>query len=290
MNDLVRKWHAAETQRAKAVIEAELWDARPEPGKCRPAYLMEVLGLSEGIDKITARQALFNAGPLADVLWDRVDAENSALPVRRAATFLCAARKKTGPLDAALVNILAEYDALPLLLTNRGKLTRRRNTSRIRRPNDVAVPRSPSSFWAKLRLDIGNFAADRLVDLSPFHVEQLTSSLERDLKILFEEWQVKISEAKNEAAKAAQPSKIISRRRLVQVCTVLSLTPPRIGEPPNMVLGKKRWRRLANEYHPDKHGGATVDQFHAVKEAWRTLQEYDEQLKNKEKTNGIERG
>jgi hypothetical protein len=285
--NLIREYHGAQTQRAKAIFEERLWRAAPPAVRRvtrRALYLKEMLDLPVGANAIEVRGTLLSSG--VELLWDRIDAKGSTMPLYTAARMLREARKQVDvPLIEALVALLMEYDARPVAYTSRGKAMRKRPMTRINR-QPQSPPRVASTFWSKLRRDIDVFTTARLAGLPAHDIETLARSLEGDLKVLLDEWQSRVHFAKARANGTALEVRV-SRRKLADACHAFALVAPRFGDPVDMLEAKKRWRMLAKEYHPDKRGGATVDQFHAVEEAWRVLQTYETQ-RNKEKTNGLD--
>lgn len=283
----------ATTERERAVIERRMWasvsrDVRQ--ANRRDKWLQSVIGGETGYVFIK-RAELLNGEPDTELLWPRIDAKtmttSKAIEILRQARATNIAEEI--PLKDAIIQQLAEYDNLPHTVeldngytikkpspvfekVHRGR--RKAKTPQGQKQNDS------KEFYSKLQQDCTEFFVTRLgMTLDVFAQERLKAEFILDLKTLIDEWRSKLNNVHRRAGQdiLAEPE----RKDLLKACRVLSMEPPKPGEPIDMVTAKKNKKKLARVYHPDKVGNdSTTDKYQEVIEAYNVLEQIAERTNN----------
>lgn len=280
---LYKETVGARTEKEKADLEQQIWNVRDEGEKQqRGLFLRGLLGGS--ITDINARGQLYNAGALAEPLWDRVQKD---LTLSMAVDLL-----RTAKAVGSVTKALEEYDKRPIVRNlGKGKAVRVNPPSRLppaatlARDSNVKGAENPETarvFWTELRKLIGHYFLPRLMDAPTVEVERLQSEFETDLRILFDMFQGKIRRLQTQARGGGLSD--IQRRHILEACRVLALSKvPAPGVPVDLKEARQRQRKLAALYHPDKHGGDTSMQalYDDVNRAYSVLETYNELLAEK---------
>lgn len=282
--ELIRDHATAPSERARAEIEFEMWrlygrDEAHTEKRDRADYVAGVLGAERY--PIALRQRLLGYGDAFDVLWQRVEED---MLLRTACELAHSVKKIKGRGETdqeVLARVLAEYDARPNVYNVGGKIVRRlawlkgKAAPSERPPSDSRAKTPEGQFWAELRLLIRGYVQERLMGHSELELATDIDRLETDLKVVFAEFSARIGTRRR---RQVPLSVAITRRALVEACRALHLDPPK--GPPGEAFFKtahRRFKELAREYHPDRHGSdATRPEFEAVMEAWRVIQDYRE--------------
>lgn len=286
--EVIALWRVAKTHQLRASFEERLWQAAPGParqGRKRQQYLGALLD-----DAPSSRYHIEQRGRLLRApqeLWDRVEA---GMPLRTAVVVLTRARKRkmdgTDSLEVCVQLELEAYDKIPnTVCLPDGTVIRKRAMDALpqRKPpmesplgkKSQGRPRSAASFWNKLRREVADYAAERLRGVSEVVADQLWRSLERDLNVLLDDWQKRLYQERH---RNSLPVVVVGRKTIVEFCRTLHLDPPAMGGLVDLAQAKRRWKRLANEYHPDRRGESTRHIFEAVKAAWDGIQQYNAQI------------
>jgi hypothetical protein len=266
-DDLVAEWKATATHRGKAVLEERIWaslNAVERLSASRRTFLAALLGASQSATQL--RQNLLYA---PDELWERVADGMTLATARR---LWASVRREARP----FAEVLAEYDAAPGYVAKfaGGTTVKRRHMHQ--RVNGVpAETKRERKSWGGVHDRIIKLASDGIAGVPPLVAEKLLAELEAELKTAIGEFRAKLKNAKQRGK--PEPERAVTRKRLVAACQRLGVQPPAPGGRPDMIAGKRAFRALSREYHPDRRGETTAELFRAVTEAWRTLQAYDEQ-------------
>lgn len=295
--NLVILYKVSQLEKSKALLEQQLWagTTKEERAEERRIWLQKLLGTTQSAAGY--RAAILALGDDGDAIWERVDSKKMATSA--GAELAVEARKmvsdrKFFSLRAAVEEALKEYDARPVTVWINGVQVRRRNpvskpSMLESQPPVVTSPPPPEAdgkpFWETLRLLVVPFVATRLQGADPVVAEMMSLEFERDLKILMEDFQLRIHRA---ARTAKSHSKValrsVSRTKLRAACDALDMAAPEFGKPVNIAEAlSKKWK-LARAYHPDSNGGleteSTREKLKAALEAYKCLEEYNASLSN----------
>jgi hypothetical protein len=284
--ELIRDHASADTERARAEIELEMWqlygkdEVRTEK-RDRSDYVASVLGVSRY--PIAQRQRLLGYGDAFEVLWQRVDDDMMLRTACEIAHTVKKIKARGESEREVLARVLAEYDARPNVYHVNGKIVRRPSWLKAKaqeftqRERESRAQTPEGRFWTEHRALVRGYVEERLVGQSDMDITNEVERLETDLKVVFAEFHSRLDWKKRRVPLAVA----ITRRALVEACRTLHLDPPKsTTEAPGEAFFKtaqRRFKELAREYHPDRHGSdATRPQFEAVMEAWRVIQDYRE--------------
>lgn len=300
LDDLEAKYMEATTEKEKAILEAQIWALVPQEVRAGLASVggddskvVERKGLigyfnakfSIGQGQLRYRQYLQRHGNAADPLWERIE---SGLTLSSAMNIMQKAAKDVGDgavLEEAVRKRLEEYDSTGYeTKTAGGKTVRRRSPSRLPEaeggwaPPDEEAPEG-RAFWAFLRKQIAGFIGSKLPDGDMRVRETLLRNFEVDLNVLIADFQRDLHRAPKGSLFNAE--KAPSRKAVIRACTTLGVIQPRPGQPVDIVKARSQYRAHCRAYHPDIPGGTeeTRDLFQAAQSAWKTIQAYNESLK-----------
>lgn len=140
-------------------------------------------------------------------------------------------------------------------------------------------PSRPQDFWADIRQRIlahATATTDTSIDAGVLHV--LYRDFEAEMRELVERFGVKISRAR------APVEVVVSRRRLLEACRLLSVPPPSVNQPADLTAAKRGKRSMVRVYHPDVATGNTDDMramLDAAIAAYDTIEAYNDSLTRK---------
>lgn len=297
MIELYRATESDMREREKAVMEREIWEALSGQRRrnwSREYFLRDALGGSCAI--YSSRGRLLNGGDTADELWRRVREEK--MTVRTALGLLLETRKsfsngKGACLLDTLALVLKEYDERPHIRTlPDGRIVRQGNSqntpSRKRalkknRAGGSEIPENPKELYKAIRGLVAAHVARQLEDVDEYTAEEIYEAFQIDLKLTIESLQQRIRSQKVNQQKLATLSKGTLRRHLRDAFDELALEAPRPNDEIDLMKVRKRYRKLAAVYHPDKHPNdpeikdSMNRKFHAVTEAYHYICSFVEQ-------------
>lgn len=286
---LVDAWKEAKTMKDKAFVEDLLWQTASPIGDSggRPLIRDWVTKYVDAPQAaVEARRRLFTAGPGIDLLWARVDSDEFSpdMAADRLTDARKLAKKEHIELNVAIERVLAEYDTWPKRAVA-GRMVGVRPATQLlsptapRKTNGRARSKNPEiAFWAKIRLLIAAYLAERAGDLDPYILSELSKDFERELQVMTASWTAKITRAKQRHEAQQNTTLLVTRTKVTQACRTLGMDPPKPGKPADMQTAHSRKRALAKAYHPDVSPN-TRDQYEAVLEAYDTLEAYNEMSK-----------
>lgn len=293
------RYDKARTEKERAHIEHEAWMELPASERTRlhrRSWLRSAFKTSaKGVE---FRASLLLAEPDSEILWKRIEHDN--MPLSTAGSQLSQAKKlqEEEPdlsLAKALELQLQEYDSWPVQRNKSGVLYHKRPPGRLaarhlRKPYKMGKwdQRSERGFWSELRKHLAEFLQARFEGLDPFVAERLYRDFERDLKVLFGEYQSKLSRARVQEKRTANTLNSANFTFVKEACAILGMDPPKRGEPVNLDAARQRKKKLARVYHPDANGGGnegTNAKYHEVLNAFSALEEYNDQFRSSQQIN-----
>ena len=297
--ELIARYKTASTEKEKAEIEQLLWSGTTQDERrdiVRRLWLSKLLNIDQGTTQ--CRSSILALGTPGEVIWIRID--NKMMTLSTGSRLACAARELAltckMPINEALTEVVADYDRLPLVAWVDGVQVRRKNPgSPVSKPASLqaAVPEVPAPapqprdaekpFWESLRLQVVPFVASKLQGADPVTAEMLSLEFERDLKILLQDFQLRIYRAARTTKDHAKVAlKTISRTKVRAACEALDMVPPETGRPADLKVALSQKWKLARAYHPDANGGlqteSTREKFKAALDAYECLVEYNASL------------
>lgn len=277
--------------RQRAALEAKFWNHASGLGLGFSHRDLMSMILDCTHQQVEIYHMLHNAPLAAAPLWDRMEGEER-MSHHTAGKLLRAARKEAAAsggqisLEVAVIDVLREYDKNPGSKTPGGHIVRRKQITRLPKIDDLHVkPKKakkydPDSdghriFYANLREDIASFVAPRLGGTDPIIAEQIWKDFELGLKVLLDDFGIKVSRARSNNADAD-----VNRKQIVEACRHLHMDPPKPGLPIDLASARAQKKKMAKLYHPDKVGGseATRPQYEAVIEAFLVAEKYAEKF------------
>jgi len=234
-------------------------------------WLDSILGGGPG--QYEYRGSLHNAGSDVDVIWAAVEAGTVSLSagarVLRDARRLV--RKKETTLREAVVQEL-------------------KNAPSASKPVEQVAVKEPSSsektvaqqHAVKFNLAVRNLAAEHikvtLEDVDIFVRDTLLSDFFTQLDSVLQDFAANIRSHKRQQKGIALST--IGQTRFKQACEVLCIE-CKFGKRLDMRKARKNYSRLVKDLHPDLGGGNETEQYQAVVNAWRILQDYERQTGKK---------
>lgn len=284
-----REYSAAMKEREKAEIEYKLWDLAPPESRVADAHAREnyLVSLVDGNQHDHRKRAyLYNAGPAADILWERVERDYAL----NTAVYILQAAKKTrldlseNALREAIATGIREYDSRPQKrILQSGKVARARSPIRLPTLQEAIKPfrrKKPPvdarEFWDELRKLIASHVGPRLATTPKLMQDRLYKEFEMDLKVLIDAMQNKITRLSKQDGGILE----VHRKHVTEACRTLSMDPPKPNKPVDLTQARKLQRKLARHYHPDTNGGdaSLSSLYQQVMKAYETLEEYNESL------------
>lgn len=293
------EYATAKTERAKAEIELRAWnelgrEARAEK-VIRSVFIQETFGAVKY--DVEMRLQLLGMGDWTDELWARID---DVMPVKTAVDLARKARSRAlnagsgESFKEAIRQVLSQYDALPQVKSvGNGRFIRKANYHKLigdvpkkveKKPEKKSEKKkktasdgdSEQSFRSAIRAAIRKYIQEKLpLNVSELAVQNEVQRFETDLRVLLEQLTARMYDLGREESAA----RIFSRKRFSAACQVLRVAPPRDNDigPSFLKKAKHLFKELARQYHTDVSGTeATRDQFDAVMEAWRIVENYAE--------------
>jgi hypothetical protein len=293
LDDLEAKYGEPMSEKDRAELEAQIWALVPRDVRAKLVEGGERKGLvgyfhakfSASSHQLRCRQFLQTHGAAAEPLWQRVE---SGLTLTSAADIMRRAAKDVGDgavLEDAVKKRLEEYDSTGYeTKTAGGKTVRRRPPSRLPEAEGGWTPPEDEApegraFWTFLRKQIASFISSKLPEGDPRVRETLLRNFEVDLNVLIADFQRDLH--RSPKGSLFKPERAPSRKAVLRACTTLGIVGPRSGHPVDAVKAKAQYRAHCRAYHPDIPGGTeeTRDLFQAAQAAWKTIQDYNESLK-----------
>ena len=188
---------------------------------------------------------------------------------------------------------LAVYDALPVgaIRKSDGKTFRRKKQSsmptfdeaqllklvsgRRNKTNGAGTTNQTKLFWDIVRNATSSYLVSRLDGADPSVAEQLYQEFEIELKALMDGFSARVHIQRDVAKEQRQRSDRTVRKHLKEALSIFGMDIPRKGKPFDLLLLKKRYRKAAATYHPDKHPPDSrevmQDKFYAVTRSYEQV-------------------
>ena len=262
--------------------------------------LARELGCS--VYELEQRHRLHRGGPDAEVIWREVDA---GMTIKTAVRLLQEAQAGDPrvPLRQHIERVVRAYHGSDTFVcrTGSGTLVRRRRRGgepETARPppvvdeeadgldasaSDGAEPRSVEPLVLQVRRIFRAHVAHAMPEAGGHDVNAVVVpalvELEEIIHALDTRLEAYRRKLRGEAAGAVAALVALSRRRIIAACQLLSMDPPPPGRPADLADARKRRGKLGAAYHQDRVGDDSMrDQYEAVMNAYRTLEEYNETL------------
>lgn len=134
-------------------------------------------------------------------------------------------------------------------------------------------------FRSYLRTLTKNFVYARLEGVDESIRSEVTRDFEYDIRVAYEDLLRRIYKLRKEFQ--FDVADMISNDDVRQACECLDVPVPSPGDPVDVLVARPRFKKLAGQFHPDRHKGDDrfVRQYNAVVEAWDIIQEYNRGLK-----------
>lgn len=290
---ILEKYHKAASEKERALLEQALWqtlsvDVRKRMN--RRAWLASLTNESEH----SVENRLFLFGELeATELWDRIEKDKMPLTTARERLREAKALMEVQGLSLkdAITARLKEYDTWPTHTTKKGQPFRKKPSSRFAdlseaadSSNVVRLSDTDRGFWSRLRHQLASFAASRFKGADPIIAERLYREFERDLKVLFDEFQSRLSRLRQREKRDRMVTASVKYPQVVAACIALCMDPPGRNKFADLDLARSKKKKLARVYHPDVTGGdeGTRAKYEETLSAYSVLEDYNDQLKHVE--------
>lgn len=270
------------TEKEKAELEKLLWSLHEERagdrGHRHPWYTREFGG--GGGAQFDDRCHLISLGDWVDPLWDEIDKNHMPLTtaIRLARSAKRRALERRVSNKTALQEVLGEYLKGFLRELPDGKWVRvpKPKAKVVREGSDKN--RHPITDAKQLRATIDAIMAEyldrQLKDVDESVKLDLLKDFTFGLRALYED----LSQAVQKQRRLMRDGSFlqaVSWNRFRNACEVLGVHVTKTKQPDLEDL-RKRYRKLAAQFHPDRNNGAEnmVKQYHAVNEAWECVKDY----------------
>lgn len=273
---LIARVRAAASQRERAVLERELYEALPPEMRVNRrgglAGALRVLDIGDSYTHIKSRLQLLRAGVEAQPLWDAID--KGVISVTAARDMLEEACKfTTMPRGAAVVRILDERlnaKTTPRV-TPYGVVQARCPTRKHRGINGA----TPAAFRAGVYALAAELVAAQHLDDGA--AARLLDMLQANLSMLISDFNTAIRRVKDKPA--LELTVAVTRGRVIAACQTLAMDPPKPGMPVDTGLARRQRGKLGRLYHPDVNGGGDHRaDYEAVMKAFEDLVSYNDSL------------
>lgn len=289
-DELLEKYRATKPERERAYLEQSLWQTLPAEERKqlnRRNWLCEVT--KESARSIENRLFIFGE-PEAGELWERIERDQMPLTTARERLKEAKALSESSNLSlkTAISARLQEYDTWPAHHTVRGQPYRKKPPSRFEALSNstearkvVRLSETDRGFWSRLRPQLAKFAASRFKGADPIIAERLYREFERDLKVLFDEFQSRLSRLRQREKRDRMLHVTVKYPQVVAACLALCMDPPSRNQPADLSLARSKKKKLARVYHPDVTGGdeGTRAKYEETLSAYAVLEDYNDQLK-----------
>lgn len=290
---LLEKYRATTSEKDRAYLEQALWQTVPTEERRqlnRRNWLCDVT--KDSARAIENRLFLFGE-PEAVELWERIERDRMPLTTARERLREAKALTETSKLTLkeAIAVRLKEYDSWPAHHTVRGQPFRKKPPTRFEALSGVEEPHkvvrlseTDRGFWSKIRHQLASFAASRFKGADPIIAERLYREFERDLKVLFDEFQGRLSRLRQREKRDRMLNVTVKYPQVVAACLALCMDPPSRNQPVDLDVARSKKKKLARVYHPDVTGGdeGTRAKYEETLSAYSVLEDYNDQLKQVE--------
>lgn len=252
-----------------AKLERKIWEAKK--ASCEghaPVYrnwmVEQFGGYSSHYEK---RQKILNLGDWSSLVWAEVD--SGRLSLGKASDLIDQAKAMS--LEKDIPKAKAFTDLVAANAPNARK-----------KPTKLKVS-SAREFGFSVRRLAEAYVNRKLGGVEESIRQELTTDFMAQVKVLCSELSVTVRKYKDEAEAEAGKAKERTWREYKDACAVLGLLAHRTPLPVEEV--KKRFRRLASRFHPDKNDNGDAElmlkQYQAVCEAYETIKDYMRGLNDK---------
>jgi hypothetical protein len=273
VDQLVLKYTSITSQRDKAILEQEIYEAMTAGGKdFRFEDMRHIIPDVSGYDLQNRKYLLRNA---SDHIWKLIE---EGLSLRQARKTLFEARKIA---ELRGQDIEECFKKIHQSILN--------ESDEVHSKNGIFYKRKPgarkSTDWIQIEALASKLFAEELGE-DGLDSDTLRTEFIVELKILIKQYKVK-SAARRETVTANKNmldgEEKNLRRQVILAFRDLGLDAPKPGKRPDMKLISRTYRRLAADNHPDKHGGQdhVLEKFRSVNNAYKLIERYDEFLHQK---------
>ena len=269
------------TEKAKAQMEEQLWSLCSKAERKnyhRYEWLLLHLNVEEYRSK--DRQLLWNAGSVADPIWERIQSKD--MPLHTGARIYTRAKQRALDggyrVEDVISASLQEYDSLPKVSMQDGTTMRKKVFAK---PKTKKQEADYANFWTETKQRIHAFLASKLEGVDPVLVEPLLRDFEGDFKSLVDSFQSRLNRTlKREKSHANFAAMLLSDAEFTSALETLGLDPVKRGQPVDLKAASASKRRLVRLYHPDVNGGEENmrRKYEAVIGAYDLLEKYNESL------------
>lgn len=123
------------------------------------------------------------------------------------------------------------------------------------------------NIWLDITTALKDYLGPKLTGGADWMVTLLDQSIDEEIDAVRERLMARV----NKLVESADVTP--SRREFLASCEDLGVPPPAVGKPFNLVAARRKYHRLAREYHPDVNPGNEV-QFRRAKQAFETIELY----------------
>lgn len=228
-------------------------------------WMCEMLGV--GLNKLSARAAIWRASEVSNVLFDRMDAGMPFNTVYEAFMAAKSLARNGKTLVQAVDDVLAQYDHGAVKLFSKKRKLEARSPPR--------EPKLVSLVWDAV-LPIVTSAISGLDEVDQHLV---VKDLRIDMSVLFDEVEREVVRRRKNG-RGLVVVKHVGPGALRSACMVLGVDPPKHGEPLDMAMVKRQFRKHMKTCHPDSHNGDRKYEvrYAALQDALRKIQDYMEEL------------
>jgi hypothetical protein len=273
--ELIAKYRFAKTDREKADIELQIWNAIPRherTGVGMAKQLRPLLNIP--LYQISNRYQISLAGKDFEFLWDKIE---SGMTLGTATRIINEARNAAKKHDLKIKDVIPKiveaYDSIGYGTTLKsGKVIRKRTFQNL--------------IFEPPNADMLSVLTDQIYEIVlngcrvyEYDKYKILQELKIDLEILVKEYKRKINKLDR---KNAIDQESLMMDDVVNACEILGIDIPQIGESVNSNEVKSKVRSKAKIYHPDVHGGSesTRHKYEEVMWSYKVLQEYNENFAN----------
>lgn len=289
-------------ERELAGIEAAILAKMPTSArggeKDSSVYLAKLFSTDEekhASSRFERRARLYAIGKHGDPLWERV--EKSGMTLSTAIRLFRDARKlargKPFGFSRGIAMILDEYDKLDGHDSEtKFGVVRRKKRNRLRTVEDLAAKHgengapkdwSGRDAFAKIRDACSEYVNESLSAFDSNELGIQRKKLSADVEIFLFEFRTRVHSLKQRAGEldGYMPTAVgkVSRRKLLDACTIMQMDPPRPGKSVDDKYATKRMKSRARILHPDASGTEeTRTAFEELMQAYALIKLYNEGL------------
>lgn len=251
-------WEEASSEKERAIIEADIWERRPENRTARKfePFVSSIVGTS--IYKVRMRRMILKSQN--QKIWDAVDSGMSLGDAAYLSTNLDA----HSSFEEAIESVKIPW-----------RKRKPKNTK-----HTVFSEQTRSGKWSQVIELATEIAKEQMSDISDSSSISIIESMTCDIDLIAKDLERRIKKEKLRAV--PQTSSCPSRKEVLEACRTLGIDPLSIGELPNLTVAFRQRGKKAKAYHSDvNRSEGAAEMYRSIVSSYDTLVALHDFMENK---------